>query len=289
MEKARLAVIGGTGVYKMEEITIVKAVKIQTPFGDPSDRIMVGKFGDGENIAFLPRHGRGHRLLPTEVPSKANIWALKSLGVEHIIGISAVGSLKEEIHPGDIVIPDQVIDRTKSRPNSYFGNGIVGHVAFAEPFCPDLRKILIDNIRSMDYKFHDKATYVCMEGPLFSTKAESHLHRSWGASLIGMTLLPEAKMAREAEICYATIALPTDYDCWLETEEAVSVDMVLETSKKNIAKVKNIIKQVIYKIPVERKCICPNAAQHAIMTDPAVIPKKEFKKLELFYGKYVKV
>lgn len=288
MEKARIGVIGGSGLYDMDDLTIVDEVEIDTPFGKPSDKILIGKFNKGENIAFLPRHGRGHRYLPAEVNSKANIWALKYLGVEHIIGVSAVGSLKEEIPPGDIIIPDQVIDRTKSRPNSYFGCGIAGHVSFAEPFCLFLREILLKEIKELGYSLHDSGTYVCMEGPLFSTKAESHLYRSWGASLIGMTLLPEAKLAREAEICYATISLATDYDCWHESEETVTVELVLATMRENVKKAKNIIKNTVYKIPLERKCGCENAAQFAIMTDKKMIPEETFKKLELFYGKYLK-
>jgi len=289
MLKTRIGVIGGSGLYDITEFKKLDEIKIKTPFGQPSDKIIIGKFGDSENIAFLPRHGKGHRLLPTEVNSKANIWALKYLGVERIIAVSAVGSLKEEIRPGDVVIPDQIIDRTKSRPNSFFGNGIVGHVAFAEPFCPELRNLLYDTAKNLNFKVHPKGTYVCMEGPLFSTKAESNLYRSWNADLIGMTSLPEAKLAREAEICYATIALPTDYDCWYETEETVSVELVVQRLNENIKKAKEIIKNVINKIPIERNCICKNAAENAIMTDPKYINKKTFKKLKLFYGKYLKV
>jgi len=289
MLKARIGVIGGSGLYDITEFKKLDEIKIKTPFGQPSDKIIIGKFGDSENIAFLPRHGKGHRLLPTEVNSKANIWALKYLGVERIIAVSAVGSLKEEIRPGDVVIPDQIIDRTKSRPNSFFGNGIVGHVAFAEPFCPELRNLLYDTAKNLNFKVHPKGTYVCMEGPLFSTKAESNLYRSWNADLIGMTSLPEAKLAREAEICYATIALPTDYDCWYETEETVSVELVVQRLNENIKKAKEIIKNVINKIPIERNCICKNAAEKAIMTDPKYINKKTFKKLKLFYGKYLKI
>jgi 5'-methylthioadenosine phosphorylase len=289
MLKARIGVIGGSGLYDITEFKKLDEIKIKTPFGQPSDKIIIGKFGDSENIAFLPRHGKGHRLLPTEVNSKANIWAFKYLGVERIIAVSAVGSLKEEIRPGDVVIPDQIIDRTKSRPNSFFGNGIVGHVAFAEPFCPELRNLLYDTAKNLNFKVHPKGTYVCMEGPLFSTKAESNLYRSWNADLIGMTSLPEAKLAREAEICYATIALPTDYDCWYETEETVSVELVVQRLNENIKKAKEIIKNVINKIPIERNCICKNAAENAIMTDPKYINKKTFKKLKLFYGKYLKI
>ncbi len=288
MENVRIGVIGGSGIYEIENLEIIDEIVVATPFGLPSEKITIGKFSDSELIAFLPRHGKGHRYLPTEVNSKANIWALKSIGVERIISISAVGSLKEEIHPGDIVIPDQIIDRTKSRPNSYFGDGIVGHVPFAEPFCPIMREVLIETVKELGFKYHDKGTYVCMEGPLFSTKAESFLYKSWGASLIGMTALPEAKLAREAEICYATIALPTDYDCWRESEESVTVEMVVKQMMENVKKAKEIIKKVVNKIPVERNCFCKDAAANAIMTSPEYIPFETYKKLELFYGKYLK-
>ncbi len=288
MQKARIGIIGGSGLYEIEELIIVEEVGIKTPFGAPSDKILLGKFAEGENIAFLPRHGKGHCILPSEVNSKANIWALKSLGVEHIIAVSAIGSLKEEIERGDIILPDQIIDRTRSRQNSYFGDGIVGHVSFADPFCNELRNALIKELDKEGYKCHKKGTYICMEGPLFSTRAESHLYRSWGASVIGMTALPEAKLAREAEMCYALIALSTDYDCWHEGEEAVSVKMILEIMKDNIIKAKKIIKNVVYNIPKERNCECNNAAEYAIFTDKKYIPAGTLKKLKLFYGKYLK-
>lgn len=288
MEKARVGVIGGSGVYDVEELKVLEEVSVSTPFGRPSDRIVIGNFGAKENVAFLPRHGRGHRFLPTEVNSRANIWALKSIGVVSIIGISAVGSLKEEVRPGDIVIPDQIIDRTRSRVNSFFGEGIVGHVPFADPFCPELRKTLIGATEKLKFPLHSKGTYVCMEGPPFSTRAESNLYRSWGADLIGMTVLPEAKMAREAEICYATIALPTDYDCWRESTESVSADMVMRRMQENIKKAKSIIRSAVENLPGPDSCACRSAARFAFMTDRKCMPKKTLKKLELFYGKYLK-
>lgn len=288
MQKVRIGIIGGSGVDDMEDLKVLDEVSIKTPFGLPSDKILIGKIGEGDPIAFLPRHGKGHTYLPTEVNSKANIWALKYLGVEHIISVSAVGSLKEEIHRGDIIIPDQIIDRTKSRANTFFGDGLVGHVQFADPFCEELRILLIKEVEQLGYALHKKGTYICMEGPLFSTRAESHLYRSWGADLIGMTALPEAKLAREAEICYATIALSTDYDSWRESEEEVSVEMVVQCMHENIKKAKQIIKQVISKIPKDIKCTCHQAAQYAVMTKKEYIPKKTLKKLELFYGKYFK-
>lgn len=287
MISARIGVIGGSGIYNIENLKIIDELNIKTPFGQPSDKIIVGKIKEDENIAFLPRHGRGHRILPTEVNSKANIWALKRLGVERIISFSAVGSLKPEIKPKDFVIPNQLIDKTKSRPNSYFGEGMVGHVQFANPFCVELQEIFYRTIKSANITVHRNETYVCMEGPLFSTKAESFLHKSWGAGLIGMTALPEAKLAREAEICYATIALVTDYDCWHESEEEVSIQLVLQNLEANVQNAKRVISLLAEAIPKERsKCDCSEAAKFAIMTDRKLIPKKTFKKLKLFYGKY---
>ena len=228
MPQAKIGVIGGTGLYDVEGLVEVDEVNIDTPFGKPSDFIIVGKL-EGVRIAFLPRHGRGHSIMPTEVPSRANIYALKKLGVESIIAINSVGSLRQEIKQGDLVIPDQLIDRTKSRTNTFFGEGIVAHIQFAEPFCPQLRQSLYGAALATGADAHPYGTYMVMEGPAFSTKAESHLHRSWGGDLIGMTALPEAKLAREAEICYAIIACATDYDVWHETEEAVGVELILET------------------------------------------------------------
>jgi len=288
MEKVRIGVIGGSGVYEIEDLQIIDEMDLDTPFGKPSDKIVIGKFKDSENIAFLPRHGIGHRILPTEVNSRANIWAFKYLGVERIIGVSAVGSLREEIERGDLVLPDQIIDRTRSRPNTFFGDGIVAHVAFAEPFCRDLRNILKKEILDLNYKFHEKGTYICMEGPLFSTRAESHLYRQWNASVIGMTALPEAKLAREAEICYALVALSTDYDCWKETEEPVSIESILEIMHENASKAKNIIKKIASHISEERNCDCSHAAQYAIVTDKRKIPPETRNKLDLLYGKYFK-
>ena len=287
MGDVRIAVIGGTGLYKIEGIEVIDELDIDTPFGKPSDKITVAKI-DKTDVAFLPRHGVGHKFLPTEIPVKANIWALKKIGVERIIAISAVGSLKEEIKPRDIVIPDQIIDRTKSRANSFFGDGIVGHVAFADPFCNDLRGILMNTVNELGYRVHFGGTYVCMEGPLFSTRAESNLYRSWGGSVIGMTAIPEAKLAREAEICYGMLAFATDYDCWKEGEEDVSIEMVVENLKANTNAAQEIIKKVIKTIPKERKCICKDAAKYAIITDPSAIPLETKNKLELFYGKYWK-
>jgi len=287
MEKVKIAIIGGTGLYRIEDFKIIDRINIDTPFGKPSDKITIGSYKDN-TVAFLPRHGIEHRLLPTEIPVKANIWALKKLGVERIISVSAVGSLKEEIRPRDIVIPDQIIDRTKERANSFFGNGIVGHVSFAEPFCIELSNILYNTAKKLGFRVHKDQTYVCMEGPLFSTKAESNMYRAWGGGIIGMTAIPEAKLAREAEICYATIAIPTDYDCWKVSEESVTIEMVVENLNANTDTAKSIIKSVIERIPEKRNCGCKDAASHAIITDKDSIPESAKKSLDIFYGKYWK-
>lgn len=286
MPEAKIAVIGGSGLYEMEELTEVKEIRLKTPFGEPSDAIGVGSL-EGMGVAFLPRHGRGHPLSPTEVPSRANIYALKSLGVEWIISVTAVGSLKEEIHPLDIVIPDQLIDRTKSRVNTFFSEGIVAHVGFADPFCPVLSEILHQAAQDAGATVHKGGIYLAMEGPLFSTKAESNLYRSWGASVIGMTALPEAKLAREAEICYATIACVTDYDCWHETEESVTIEMALANLAKNVDTAKRMIRMTVARIPQRRECPCAQALKDAIITSPVKIPRQVKSDLRLLIGKYI--
>jgi 5'-methylthioadenosine phosphorylase len=287
MTEARIAVIGGSGLYEIEGMTGIEEVKPKTPFGDPSDSIIVGEL-EGNRIAFLPRHGRGHYISPTELPARANIYALKSLGVEWIISVSAVGSLQEEIHPLDLIVPDQIIDRTRSRVNTFFGGGLVAHVAFAEPFCPVLSDILYGAAAETGPGVHQGGTYVVMEGPLFSTRAESNLYRSWGASVVGMTALPEAKLAREAEICYATIACATDYDCWHEAEESVTVEMVIANLQKNVGRAKNIIKTAVSRIPEARQCGCREALKDSIITAPDRIPDKTKRELALLVGKYLK-
>ncbi len=286
MPQAKIGVIGGTGLYDVEGLTDVEEVDINTPFGKPSDTIIVGKLS-GVGVAFLPRHGRGHRIMPTEVPSRANIYALKSLGVEHIIAINSVGSLREGIKRGDMVIPDQLIDRTRNRINTFFGEGIVAHISFAEPFCPSLRQLLYDMAVKAGANAHSTGTYVVMEGPAFSTRAESRLHRSWGADVIGMTALPEAKLAREAEICYAIIACATDYDVWHETEEAVGVEIILETMRRQEELCKQIIRLLVPRIGGSRDCECAKALQGAIVTAPDTMPAEQKKKLELLIGKYI--
>ena len=290
MPRATIGVIGGSGLYRMEGMTDVEEVAVQTPFGDPSDVITVGSV-EGVSMAFLPRHGGGHRISPTEIPVRANIWALKSLGVEWVISVSAVGSLREHIAPRDLVIPNQLFDRTRSRVNSFFEGGIVVHCTFAEPFCSTLSKLLLDSARELgDVTVHEGGTYVCMEGPLFSTRAESRTYRSWGMDIIGMTALPEAKLAREAELCYATIACATDYDSWHETEESVTVEMVVSNLSANVANAQRILRAVAKKIPADRSantCDCPSALATAIMTDHSKIPSEAREKYSLLIGKYL--
>ena len=285
--QAKIAVIGGTGLYDIEGLTDIEEVNANTPFGKPSDTIVTGTL-EGVRVAFLPRHGRGHRIMPTEIPSRANIYALKELGVEHIIAINSVGSFKEEVKPGDLLIPDQLIDRTSQRANTFFGGGIVAHIQFAEPVCPALSAVLYESAREAGANVHPRGTYVVMEGPAFSTRAESRLHRSWGADVIGMTALPEAKLAREAEMCYAIIACATDYDSWHESKEVVSVDMIVQTLQRNIELSKRIIKLAVGKIPQERKCACATALDGAIVTDTKVIPEERKQELGAIIGKYVK-
>ncbi len=286
MPQAKIGVIGGTGLYDIEGLTDIEEVDINTPFGKPSDTIIIGRL-EGVGIAFLPRHGKGHRISPTEVPSRANIYALKSLGVQQIISINAVGSLKEEIKSADLLIPDQLIDRTKTRVSSFFTDGIVAHIPFAEPFCPTIRGILYQAAQEIGATVHQKGTYIVMEGPAFSTRAESFLHRSWGADVIGMTALPEAKLAREAEICYAIIACVTDYDCWHEVHEAVTVDIIMETLRQNDEMTRKIIKLAASRMPEKQDCECASALKTAIVTDPELIPPEQKKKLSLLIGKYL--
>ena len=286
MPQAKIGVIGGTGLYDIEGMSDIEEVEINTPFGKPSDAIVIGKL-EGVGIAFLPRHGKGHRISPTELPSRANIYALKFLGVEHIIASNSAGSFREEIKPGDLIIPDQIIDRTRSRVSSFFGEGVVAHIPFAEPFCPVLSQIVFEAARQVGASVHQGGTYVAMEGPAFSTRAESRLYRSWGADIIGMTALPEAKLAREAEICYASIACVSDYDSWHEGKEPVTVDVILDIQHKNIDTVKKIIKLAVTRIPEERRCGCATALETAFVTAPELIPSEQKEKLGLLIGKYL--
>ena len=286
MAEAKVAVIGGSGFYQMDGLTDVDELRLNTPFGAPSDVIVTGTL-DGQRVAFLPRHGVGHRLAPSELPQRANIWALKSLGVEHIISVSAVGSLRQEIAPLDLVIPDQIIDRTRGRASSFFENGVVAHVGFADPFCPSLARTLGDCAREAGPRVHQDGTLVVMEGPAFSTRAESNLYRSWGASVIGMTALPEAKLAREAEICYAAIACATDYDVWHETEDDVSADLIIQNLLSNVAVSKKIVRAAIQRLPARDACSCASALATAIVTAPDRIPDALRRDLAPIIGRYL--
>jgi 5'-methylthioadenosine phosphorylase len=287
MPRAKIGVIGGTGLYDIEGLTGIEEVDIDTPFGKPSDIIVIGKLNN-INIAFLPRHGHGHRIMPSELPNLANIYALKSLGVERIIAVNSAGSLNEDIHPGTLVIPDQVIDWTRGRKSTYFGNGIVGHVSFAEPFCFELADAIYKSSVEVGAPIRNGGTYITMEGPAFSTKAESKLYRSWGVDIIGMTVIPEAKLAREAEICYCSIALVTDYDCWKERTDPVTADVILDCMRNNVEITKKIIKRAVAHIPSTRKCDCGEALNNSIVTSPDKIPPEQKEKLKLIIGKYIK-
>ena len=281
-----IGIIGGSGLYEMEGLEEVREIDVPTPFGLPSDTLVEGRLG-GRRLVFLPRHGRGHRFLPSEVPYRANIWALKSVGVEWIISISAVGSLEEDVRPGEICLPDQFIDRTWGRESTFFGDGLVGHVAMADPVCADLRRALWDTRRAAGVPFHLGGTYVCIQGPQFSTRAESFWYRSMGARVIGMTNATEARLAREAELCYATVALVTDYDCWHETEEEVSVEAVLEVLRRNVDTARRIVREAAARVPRERTCPCKDAARFAVLTDPDRIPPETRRRMELLLGRYL--
>ena len=287
MNDMAIGVIGGSGLYEMEGLENVERISVETPFGDPSDEYFTGVL-NGVRMVFLPRHGRGHRLLPSEVNYRANIFGMKKLGVEQIISVSAVGSLKEDIAPGHMVIPDQFIDRTKGiRRDTFFGDGIVAHVGFADPVCPGLSNTLFEAAGKIGAVVHKGGTYICMEGPAFSTRSESFMYRELGASIIGMTNLTEAKLSREAEICYGIIALSTDYDCWHDSHEDVTVEAIIQIIHQNVAMAKNIIRQAVADISQERNCGCGSALQYAVITDRSVIPLETRQKLELIVGKYL--
>lgn len=290
MQRAKIGIIGGSGLYQMEGMTDVETIQASTPFGDPSDEITIGTV-EGIPMAFLPRHGRGHRISPTALPVRANIWALKSLGIECIISVSAVGSLREDIAPRDLVIPDQLFDRTRSRINSFFEDDIAVHCSFAEPFSFSLAKLLFETASELgDVRVHQGGTYICMEGPLFSTKAESNVYRKLGMDIIGMTALPEAKLAREAELDYAIIACATDYDCWHESEEAVTVEMVVGNLHANVANAQRILRSVARKVATNPTLLTgeyANALAGAIITDPKLISPNVREKYRLLIGKYL--
>ena len=286
-ERVTVGVIGGSGLYEMEGLTNVRTVRVATPFGRPSDEYRIGTLF-GRRIAFLPRHGRGHRLMPTDINYRANIYGMKKLGVERIISVSAVGSMREDIRPGDIVIPHQFYDHTKHRRSTFFGNGIVAHVGMADPVCGDLGSVLVEAGEKVGATVHRGGTYICMEGPQFSTQAESLTYRQWNVDVIGMTNATEAKLAREAEICYSTIALATDYDCWHHSEEAVTVEAVLAVMKHNIETSKAMIRHAVRMLPDARTCGCGEALRNTIMTPEKLIPAKTRKDLAPIIGKYLK-
>ncbi|HEY6873276.1 MAG TPA: S-methyl-5'-thioadenosine phosphorylase [Geobacteraceae bacterium] len=282
-----IGVIGGSGLYEMEGLAEIASVSLDTPFGKPSDDYITGVL-DGVRMVFLPRHGKGHRFLPSEVNYRANIYGMKKLGVERIISVSAVGSMREEIAPGHIVIPDQFIDRTKGiRRDTFFGNGIVGHVQFADPVCAGLSAVLHEAAKEAGATVHKGGAYVCMEGPAFSTRAESRMYRAFDVSVIGMTNLTEAKLAREAEICYGVIALSTDYDCWHDVHEDVSVEAILAIIRNNVAMAKNIIGHAVRRIGGERTCPCAEALKYAVISDRSVIPVETRENLALIIGRYL--
>ena len=290
MEQVKIGIIGGSGLYKMEALKDVEEIRVETPFGSPSDALIVGTL-DGTRVAFLARHGRNHTLMPSELPYRANVYAMKSLGVEYLISASAVGSLQAEAKPLDMVVPDQFIDRTKNRISTFFGDGIVGHIAFGDPVCPKLANVLaeaIDSLNLADVTLHRGGTYVCMEGPAFSTKAESNLYRSWGATIIGMTNLPEAKLAREAEIAYATLALVTDYDCWHPDHDSVTVDMVIANLSKNAVNAQRVIQETVRRLTQSPFVSDAHSAlKYAIITPLDKVPTTTKDNLKLLLQKYL--
>jgi 5'-methylthioadenosine phosphorylase len=286
MEQVQIGIIGGSGLYDMAEVTDRKEVAVKTPFGEPSGPYVIGTLR-GKRVAFLSRHGAGHRISPSELNFRANIFGMKLLGVEYILSASAVGSLKQEYKPLDIVIPDQFIDRTRGRVGTFFGRGLVGHVAFAHPFCKILSEVALGSGKAAGATIHQGGTYVCMEGPQFSTLAESKLYRAWGADIIGMTNLQEAKLAREAEICYTTVALVTDYDCWHPDHDSVTVEMIIANLTQNAQTAQQIIAGAVDRLPFERTCECASALKYALITRPDVIPPETARDLAPIVGKYL--
>lgn len=284
----KIGIIGGSGLYKIEGIQDIKQVQVNTPFGEPSDNFTIGNL-EGREVIFLPRHGLGHRISPSQINYRANIYAMKKLGVERIVSVTACGSLKEELRPLDFVVADQFIDRTNhAREMTFFDQGIVAHIVFAHPVCRDLSNVIYEAGKKLNLNIHKSGTYINMEGPAFSTLAESNLYRSWGIDIIGMTNMPEAKLAREAEICYSTLAAVTDYDCWHPQQESVTIDMVIQNLMKNTENAKKIVAKVIKNLPPERSCSCKESLRHAIITDRKLIPTKTKKDLGIIIGKYIK-
>lgn len=286
MQQAEIGIIGGSGLYSMPGLSDLRELKQSTPFGDPSDSYFVGAV-DGRKVAFLSRHGRGHRISPSELNFRANIYGFKQLGVERILSVSAVGSLKEEHKPTDFIIPDQFIDRTRHRIDTFFGDGVVAHISFADPICGELAKVFAEACKKIAVVGKSGGTYVCMEGPQFSTRAESTLYRSWGADVIGMTNLQEAKLAREAEICYSTLAMVTDYDCWHTGHEDVTVEQVIKVVMQNAENAQKVLREAITLTPKSRSCKCGSALQFAVMTDPKTIPAATRQRLSLLLDKYL--
>jgi 5'-methylthioadenosine phosphorylase len=285
-KKAEIGIIGGSGLYSMPGFEAQEEVRLTTPFGDPSDAYIAGRL-EGKQVAFLARHGRGHRLTPSELNFRANIFGMKLLGVERIVSLSAVGSLKEEHAPLDFVIPDQFFDRTRGRISTFFGNGVVGHISFSDPICGELAEVVHNSAQQISINSKRGGTYLCMEGPAFSTRAESNIYRSWGMDVIGMTNLQEAKLAREAEICYVTVAMVTDYDCWHSEHEAVTVDQIIQTLNQNAQNACNLVRHVVARMPKDRTCKCGSALKHAIMTDSSAVPQKTKDDLRPIIGKYI--
>jgi len=284
--RATIGIIGGSGLYAMKGLTDSKEIRVKTPFGDPSEAIVTGTL-EGKRVAFLARHGRGHRILPTEINFRANLYALKLLGVDRVISVSAVGSLKEELAPGEFLVADQFVDRTRSRVSTFFGAGLVAHVTFDKPTCPQVSRVLADACVHCGVKVHGKGTYVCMEGPQFSTLAEAHMHRSMNFDVIGMTNVTEAKLAREAELCYGTIAMITDYDCWHPNHESVTGAQIIATLNQNAENAQQVVREAVKALPIARQCKCDSALAHALITDPKLVPTATKKRLKAIIGKYI--
>jgi 5'-methylthioadenosine phosphorylase len=286
-ERAEIGIIGGTGLYEMEGLTNVREVRAETPFGPPSDALVVGSL-EGRRVAFLPRHGRGHRILPHELNFRANVYAMKALGVEFLLCVSAVGSLKLRYQPTHVVLPDQFIDRTRQRVSTFFGRGLVAHVAFADPTCPELSKVVAEACGEAGATFHVGGTYVCIEGPQFSTRAESGLYRSWSADVIGMTNLQEAKLAREAEICFSTLAMVTDYDCWHPAEEPVTAEAIMRVLGQNAGTARAVLRAAVRRLPVPRACECATALRTALITPADLVPEAVKRELAPIVGRYMR-
>lgn len=285
-EKAAIGIIGGSGFYSMPGLAEAREVRMKTPFGEPSDAFVIGTL-EGKRVAFLARHGRGHRILPSEINYRANIYALKLLGAERVISVGAVGSLQEELRPMEFLVPDQFFDRTKQRISTFFGGGLVAHVGFDKPTCKELSEVLVDACDRAAVKVHRGGTYVCIEGPQFSTLAEAHVHRQLRFEVIGMTNVTEAKLAREAELCYATVAMITDYDCWHPQHESVTVAEIINNLNRNAQNAQNVVREAVRALPRERGCKCGEALRHAIVTDHALIPAATRKRLAAIVGKYL--